>query len=217
MIMERIGIIIALVLSVANTILIVKQLINEFNSKPKLIIEVLHPDLYQWYFKIPSGLYRGLKTRSYGFLTYVSIRNKGLKETSLDSWFLDIKVYDGSFTRRHPISIPEPILKLGKTGNVKILPSLGTKGLFHDGSTSIRPGNSISGVSYFFISFYGGDYYNPIFKDNKILGKFVIIDGFGRKTEKEILFNEMPLEKIKEMVPDIDKIIDATNLELIGY
>jgi len=217
MIMERIGIIIAIVLSVANTILIVKKLINEFNSKPKLIIEVLHPDLYQWYFKIPSGLYRDLKTRSYGFLAYVSIRNKGLKETSLDSWFLDIKVYDDSFTRMHPISIPEPILKLGKTDNVKIIPVLGVKGPFHDGSTSIKPGNSIGGVSYFFISFYGSDYYNPIFKDNKILGKFVIIDGFGRKIEKEILFNEMPLEKIKEMVPDIDKIVDTANVELIGY
>jgi hypothetical protein len=213
----QISIIIAIVLSVVNTILIFKQLINEFNSKPKLRIEVLHPDLYQWYFKIPSGLYIGLKTRSYGFLSYVSIRNNGLKETSLDSWFLDLKIYDNSFLKRHPISIPEPIIKVGKTDNVKILPVLGTRGLFHDGSTSIRPGNSISGVSYFFVSFYGDDYYSPMFKDNKILGKYVIIDGFGRKTETEILFNEIPLGKIKEMVPDIDKIVDSANLELIGY
>ena len=211
MALEQIGIIIALILSVVNTILIVKKLVNEFNNKPKLLIEVLHPDEYQWYFKIPSGLYRGLKTRSYGFLSYVSILNKGSKETSLASWFLDLKIYDNSFSRRHPISIPEPIIKLGKTDNVKILPILGTRGFFHDGSTYIRPGSSISGVSYFFASFYGDDYYNPIFKDNKILGKFVIIDGFGRKTETEILFNEMPIEKIKEMIPDIDKIIDTLN------
>lgn len=208
---ESIGIVIALILGVANTILIIKQLINEFNNKPKLKIEVLHPDQYQWYFKLPPGSYKGLKTRSYGFIPYISIKNKGLKETSLDSWFLDIKVYNNNFTRIHPISIPEPIIKMGKTDNVKILPVLGIRGLFHDGSTSIRSGNFISGISYFILTFYE-DEYNPIFKDNKITGKFVIIDGFGRKIETEILFNEMPLEKIKEIIPNVDKIIDASTV-----
>jgi len=207
--LEKIGIIIALVLGIANTILIIRKLINEFKNKPKLVIEVIHPEEYQWFFKLPPGNYRGMSTRNYGFISYISILNKGLKETSLASWYLDLKIYNNNFARLHPISIPEPVIKLGKTDIVKTLPLLGAKGLFHDGKTNIKPGNHISGMSYFFTSFYGDEYYNPIFKDNKTLGKFVITDGFGRKTEKEILFNEMPLEKIKEMVPDIDKIVET--------
>jgi len=208
--LEKIGIIVALVLSIANTILIIKKLINEFKSKPKLIIEVLHPDEYQWFFKLPPGNYRGISTRNYGFISYISISNKGLKETSLASWYLDLKIYNNNFARLHPISIPEPVIKLGKTDNVKIIPILGVKGFFHDGKTNIKPGNHISGMSYFFASFYGDEYYNPIFKDNKTLGKFVITDGFNKKTESDIFFSEISFEKIKEIIPEIDKIIDTS-------
>lgn len=208
MTLANIGIIIALILGLANTLLIVKQLINEFTSKPKLIIEVLHSDQYQWFFKLPPGKYKGIPTRNYGFLTYISISNEGSRETSLKSWCLDLKIFNNNFTRLHPISISEPIIKVGKTDNVKILPILGIKGFFHDGRTTIRPRGSISGVSYFFASFYGDEYYNPIFKDNKILGKFIIMDGCNKKTESDISFNEISLKKIQEIIPEIDKIID---------
>lgn len=202
------GVIISLILSVANTILIIKQLINEFKNKPKLVIEILHPEGYQWFFKLPSSNYKGIEIRNFGFLSYVSISNRGLKETSLSSWYLDLKIFNDSFSRLHPISIPEPIVKLGKTDSVKIIPVLGVKGLFHDGKTSIKPGSHISGMSYFFASFYGDNYYNPIFKDNKTCGKFIIIDGFSKKTESDISFTELSLEKIKEMIPEIEKITE---------
>lgn len=96
----------ALILSIVNGLFL---LISYLKDKPKLKVEPVHPKIYQWWFKLPNGKTEdGQITRKYGFLTYVSINNKGLRRTTLDEWNLIIK--DKTFKKRKlkAVSIPEP-------------------------------------------------------------------------------------------------------------
>ena len=42
-----------------------------------------------------------------------------------------------------PISIPEPQGCMGASENIKIIPVMGQKGFFHEGSTMVKSGGSI--------------------------------------------------------------------------
>ncbi len=77
----------ALVLSIINGLALLRY---HLRDRPKLTIQPVHPDAYQWWFKLPSGEYEGNPSRKYGFLAYIDITNRGLRKVSLDSWRLFI-------------------------------------------------------------------------------------------------------------------------------
>lgn len=70
----------------------------------------------------------------------------------------------------------------------------------------IASGGKISGMTYYIAEFYGDRIFNPIIKGNKINGEFFVIDVFGKKISCKIIFSETPLEKIKSLIKDIEKI-----------
>ena len=82
-----------------------------------------------------------------------------------------------------------------------------TSGIFHSGNTCIKPGQSISGMSYFFLSVYGDNKFDPEIIDSKILGNFVIYDNFDKKSKNDVVFNYKSLEEIKNIIPQIEKIL----------
>lgn len=70
----------------------------------------------------------------------------------------------------------------------------------------IKAGGSVSGFAYYIAEFYGGDAWNPLVKKGKAVGKIVVQSVFGNKARSKILFTEIPLEKAKRIVKDIDKV-----------
>jgi len=65
----------ALILSIVNGLILLSSYLRD---KPKLTVRPVHPDTYQWFFLLPSGQFQEHQTRKYGFLSYISITNKGI-------------------------------------------------------------------------------------------------------------------------------------------
>ena len=193
----------ALILSIVNGCMLLRIYLND---RPKLTVHPIHPDVYQWWFTLPSGTHEDQQTRKYGFLTYIGITNRGLRKVSLESWRMFIKTVGLRQVELKPISIPEPQGKLGKSGNVKVYPVLGQKGPFFEGHTLIESGTSISGMVYYIAEFYGNGDWDPRIKDKKIKGEFAVKDVFGNKAHTKIVFSEISLEKVKSMIEGIEQI-----------
>lgn len=193
----------ALILSLVNGLMLLR---NYLRDRPKLSVSPIHPDVYQWFFNLPSGKYQDKTTRRYGFLTYLSIVNQGLRDVSLNSWRLHLKTVGRKWVQLKPISIPEPQTELGQSGNLKVWPVLGQKGLYHEGDTMVKAGSSVSGFAYYIAEFFGEEEWKPLLRNGKALGKIEVKSIFGDKAKTKILFTEIPLENAKKMIPDIDKI-----------
>lgn len=194
----------ALFLSIINGLMLLKYYLRD---KPKLTVHPIHPDVYQWWFKLPSKEFEGNPTRKHGFLAYIGITNRGLRKVSLESWKLYFRTVGFRQVELKPISIPEPKADLGDSENVKFWPVLGQRGLLSNGDTLIDSGSSISGMVYYVSELYGGEDWNPQIKDGKITGKLVIKDVFGKKAHCKIVFSETPLEKVTSMIENIEKIV----------
>lgn len=143
----------ALILSLVNGLMLLR---NYLRDRPRLGVTAIHPDTYQWFFKLPDGKYENQPTRKYGFLAYISVTNRGLRDVSLDSWHLRVRNVGKKWVELKPLSIPEPRFEIGESGSVKVWPVLGTKGQFHGGDTMIKAGSSVSGFAYYVAEFYGG-------------------------------------------------------------
>lgn len=190
-------------LSVINGLMLLR---NYLRDRPILKVDPIHPDTYQWFFSLPNGIYQGRPTRKFGFLAYVGIINKGVRDVSLNSWRLNLKIIGGKKFEFKPMSIPEPQIQLGQSDYLKAWPVLGQKGVFFPGDTMVKSGSSIAGFAYYIAEFYGEDSWNLLIKNGKVTGYFVVKGVYGRKATAKIIFNEIPLEQAKKMIPNVDKI-----------
>lgn len=77
-----------LILSVVNGLMLLKYYLRD---KPKLKVRPVHPEIYQWWFKLPNGEFEGYPTRKYGFLAYIAISNRGLRKYRLTLGALILK------------------------------------------------------------------------------------------------------------------------------
>lgn len=193
----------ALFLGVVNALMLLKL---NLRDKPKLNLEPIHPEVYQWWFKLPAREVEGHQTRGYGFIVYVGISNRGLRKVSLTSWRLVIggQTYQ---TRKHelkPINMPEITFPIGPV--IKMLPSLGQKTLMFEGDTSVDSGGSISGTAYYIYECWGDEIWDPAIKGGKINGRFIVTDAFGKNTSCKVVFSERPLEKIQAIAPGIEEV-----------
>jgi hypothetical protein len=203
----------ALILSVVNGVILVWRFKRD---KANISVELVHPEVYQWFFKLPSSVFEGHPTREYGFLAYISIKNSGLRDVSINSWHLQLETsYERSkryaspysrFVELPPMSIVEPIINLGSSGHKKALAVLGCVGIYHDGNTMVKSGASIAGMAYYTAKFYGDSVFNPLFVGGKTRGIIEVKSVFGQKTTVKIEFTEISLEKAKSMIENIDQI-----------
>src|SRR5208282_5881278 len=95
----------ALILGLVNGLIL---LWNFLRDRPILSIHPIHPEVYQWFFSLPSGQYHDQVTRKFGFLLYIGIQNKGLRDVALSSWRLNIKSINGKLRELKPYTIPDP-------------------------------------------------------------------------------------------------------------
>lgn len=213
----------ALILSVVNGL---GLLWNYLRDRPRLKVKAIHPDVYQWYFPLPGGEYEDQgkvwETRRYGFLLYVAILNKGLRDVALNKWRLfprtkgpGMRGIRPSFywVQCRPINIPKAEIQLKGADYVKRYPILGQKGELFEGTTMIESGDSISGFAYFTIESYGsGTRYKLDIRSDTVKGLFLAESIFGNTGKKVIEFRRKDLEEIERIVPGI-KEVDKTNLE----
>jgi len=193
---------IAATLSIINGIFIIKFYLRD---RPKLQVNLIHPDIYNWWFRMPDGIYEGQPTRRFGFIIYVAIINKGLRAVSLSSYRLYIKSASQGKTELKPYNMPEPKMKM-TNDNQKIFPVLGQQGLFFKDTGMVESGGMSNGMIYYKYDVYGPELWDPIIKDGIISGTIVVKDIFGKATKKKISCKEMPFAKINEIVPKIDEI-----------
>ena|SRR5437660_1657184 len=73
----------SLFLGIVNALFLLKFYLRD---KPKLRVEPIAPQVYQWWFRMPDGRTETQSTRRYGFLAYVSISNRGLRKVELETW-----------------------------------------------------------------------------------------------------------------------------------
>ena len=98
----------ALILSLVNGLMLFRSYARD---RPKLSVVPVHPELYQWLFKLPGGSHQSGGTKRFGFLAYVCIVNRGIRDVSLESWDLRVLTNAKRWIQLKPISIPEPRLE----------------------------------------------------------------------------------------------------------
>jgi len=192
----------ALILSIVNAIMLLRSYLRD---RAVLTASPIHPEVYQWWFRLPNGEFEGMPTRRYGFLAYIAVGNRGLRKVSLKSWRLFIKTYaKKSKQELKALSIPEPVFEAESFS--KVYPVLGTAGLAYKGETVVDSGCSISGWAYYVAEYHGNEKWNPVIKDDKITGSFVVRDIFGGKAKIKITFSKRELEDISALLPGIEKV-----------
>jgi len=193
----------ALILGLVNGLILLR---NYLRDRPELVVRPIHSDTYQWFFPLPCGNYQGQPTRKYGFLTYIGIANRGIRDVAIESWRLRIKTDGHGWQELGPVSIPEPQIELGESGSLKIWPVLGQKGVFHQGDTMLKSGDSIAGFAFYIAGFYGDKSWNPLVRNGKAIGEVLVRSVLGQKAKSKVFLREIPLEKAKRMVKGIDQI-----------
>jgi len=191
----------ALVLSIVNGLMLLNFYLRD---KPKLTVEPVHPEVYQWWFKLPGDNFQGNPTRRYGFIAYIGVTNSGLRKVKLNSWRLFVRTRLHKWAELKPINMPEPSATISE--HVKLYPVLGQHGLYSTGDTMVDSGGSTSGMVYYLYECYGGEGWNPQSSDGVIQGEFRIRDAFKKKAKCKVYFREKSLDDIKRFAPGIDTI-----------
>jgi len=196
----------ALILSIVNGTFLLS---NHLKDKPKFKVEPVYPNVYQWWFELPPVKKEGKKTKKYGFLSYVKVKNSGLRKSSLSLWQLSLKHKNSKEYICEPISIPEPIIQMGDSEHEKPLPVLGQGGIYYSPDTVVDSGTSTSGVCYYIVE-YSNDIKNSIkIKDDKIEGRIVIKDIFDNETSTKINFKKKKLNFLMDNIKNINDIISV--------
>ena len=187
----------SLILGIVNGIILAYIFVRD---RAKLSASFIHPEIYNWFFELPSRKYEKKKTNVFGFFAYLAIVNKGLRAVSLTSWELEIELNNGKREKLHPISIPQPQIKLGD-GSQKLFPVLGVgeDGLY------VKSGDNVNGFAYYELETFG-ETYLPKIINGKIKVKLICEDAFGKKSETTGLMIRKKVEDAEKMVPNISKL-----------
>ena len=164
----------------------------------------VHPEVYQWWFRLPAKEYQTQQTRRYGFLLYIGIANKGLRKVQLERWHLKVR---SAFFKRielKPMSIPEPLWE--NEAFTKCFPVLGQKGLVFGGDTTVDSGCSISGMAYYIYECFGDKHFDPLIVNDVIQGFFEARDVFGKKVKCTINFTKKELGYVQTIFKNIEKV-----------
>lgn len=192
----------ALILSIVNGIILYR---NFRRDRAILKVGLVHPAVYQWFFRLPPRSYNGHETRRYGFLVYLSVKNKGLREVDVDYWRLSILTGKEWTKPLCSLNISEPTVNFEEFG-LKVLPVLGLKGIYTDGSTLVKSGHSISGMAYYEFEVWGDLIWDPIIKNEQITVKIQINSVLENKDSLQFEVKNYSYEKVEQMIPNLDKL-----------
>ncbi len=192
----------ALMLGIINGLMLLRHYARD---RAILKVHPVHPEVYQWWFRLPDGELNGMATRRYGFLLYVDILNGGLRNVALESWHLFIRIHaERRKQELKPLSITEPSVEFD--GFTKVFPVLGQRGLIHEGQFVVDSGYSITGWAYYAAEYFGDEKWNPVIKDERIEATFMVRDVLGGKAKTQVTLSKRELQAIEEVIPGIATI-----------
>jgi hypothetical protein len=196
----------ALSLSIVNALILINQYLRD---RAVLKVKPVHPEEYQWWFRLPKHEKGGKTIRGYGLLVYVGIGNRGLRNVALESWRLYITGTNGHKQELKALSIPEPTFSItfpnGETYN-KTFQVLGTAGVYSKGETAVDSGYSISGWAYYIVEYVENDTNDLAIKNGRVTGTFVVKDIFGGMAKTKITFSEIDFDRAKSLVKGLEVI-----------
>lgn len=193
----------ALILSIVNGLILIRGYTRD---KPCLVVKPIYPEVYQWFFRLPSVPLEGQATTKFGLLAYLEISNKGLRDVSMSQWNLHLKTATGKKVGPlNSLNITEPRALLGQSTIPKFYPVLGQKGQYSPGETMVKSGDMVSGFAYYIYEYVGGNEWTIIARDGTVSGEIIVTDVFGKRASVTVVFREVPLDKAKSYVPDIEK------------
>lgn len=171
-------------------------------DKPNLVVNPLHPELYQWWFKLPSGEHEGQQTRRYGFLLYAGVANKGLRKTTLTEWRLRFKLAWWKPIELKPKNMPQPQVEI--SGQKKLFNVFGQKNHLFGDTTVVEPGESTAGMIFYTYECYGAeDWDPPIQEDDTLEVDLMVEEVFGRTSKATFNLSKIEAEKVEEWVPGL--------------
>jgi len=192
----------ALILSIVNGFMLFRSYVRD---RPRLSVKPVYPEVYQWFFKLPSEPFEGQPTTKFGFLAYLDILNRGLRDVTCDAWNLCLQKPDGGKVGPlNPLSIVEPRILLGKSTMPKTYPVLGQRGEFSTGEMMVKSGDSISGFAYYIFEYVGGTESTVIRSDGTVMGNVIVTDIFGKSASEKIVFREITLDRARSLVTGIE-------------
>ena len=192
----------ALVLGIVNGVYIWRHYRRD---RPKINVSFSHPELYQWWFRLPPGEKEGKQTRRFGFLLYVGISNSGLRTDTLATWHLRVPLQNLRQPELKPLNIPPPVAKL-PTGDAKVFHVLGQITPMHTEDLAIEPGRAIGGMAYYHLEVYGSAAWDPSIIGGKIRAELVVRTVLGQHARAPVTLHEVPLSTVQEMVPGIERL-----------
>jgi hypothetical protein len=198
----------ALILGLVNGLMLLRQY---FRDRPKLIVSLEDADHLEWscWFLLPSGTYKELPTRNYGFLIYLDISNAGLRKVQLQSWRLATRNGMLRKCRMPALNMPTVEIELGPV--IKQIPVFGQRTDIFHGSTVIDSGCSISGLTFFNLEVYGAGRFDPRViaragKPRSIYVQISLTDCFGKKWNRRFSLPERSVEQVTRRIPNINDI-----------
>jgi len=174
-------------------------------DRPILRIRPVHPEVYQWFFELPSGEHEGRPTTKYGFLLYFDVINRGRRPVDLESWNLWIRNTAGQWTELKPISIPEPTVPLGAAGE-KVWPVLGVAGSRTPGSTLARPGEAVGGFAYYVLEYFEDSTAGLRIVGNRVSAILKVRSILGNRVQQTFSLERVSLARVQQFVPGIEAI-----------
>lgn len=203
---ERILTLSALFLSITNAIFILRQFLRD---KPILRLRVIYPDDFQWWFEHKIVYHAGAQQIKLGFLVYMSISNKGLRDTTLDLWNLNVKRRDGRKETLNPLSIPQPkqVLTLS-SGDIytRCFRALGLADEKSSEYSSLTSGEALAGWAYYVLSGIEGESDMPAIENDEVRVIFEVKDVFGKGAKQEVLLRKVELEHVKQFIQGIEDL-----------
>jgi hypothetical protein len=186
----------ALVLAIVNGLFLLKFYVRD---RSRLVVTPVHPDWYLWWFRMPDVEVKGKTVRTYGFLLYVGVGNRGLRHAAVVARRLFIRLNSGKRQELKSISMPE--LEIKMSHGVKSLPTFGQRTASFAGETMVESGGSIAGTLLYTYGCWGDESWNPLLHDGKVKAQLVVTDVFGRKASCKVLLTEKKWSEIVDMAP----------------
>jgi len=196
----------ALILSLVNGAALFYQYLRD---RPALKVKPIHPDAYQWWFRLPRPTSEPGAPRRYGLLAHVGIENRGLRKVQMNSWRLPIRTKAGARINLIARSIPEPkfVTPLPDgSAFTKVIQVLGTAGQFGTGSTVIDSGCSTIGVAYYVLSFPSGSSDDLRVEGETATGDFIVTGVYGRPASAKMRFHEVDFERVRSAIDGIEVV-----------
>lgn len=185
----------ALILGLINGLLL---LFLTIRNRPILKVSTFSEDTNYCFHATKE--YMGEAKDLYGYLTYVSVINKGNKEIAISNWELKIPTEKDEIVLS-PIAIPDAKIQ---NGNItRTIRALGV-----NENSLVKSGDGVSGYACYLST------QQPKIENNSVRGEIIITPVYGRKVKCKLVLLPKHHEFFSKIIPEFESLMDH-NFEVL--